>query len=281
MQVAADPPIDHEIWILPFEWFNETNEEAKKRLNSDLLVLTQTAQSGVKLARQIKLLGVMGDAYIKTGKNGKDYIIFKGYARARPNLAGTRYLTENPKVACFVVGSKDILMDAANATRVAVVAFVAIDIMRECLADKLSLARLGVNVASDIAQAMVATGVGIAAGAIAVGVLGAPAVLTFAIVIGVGFLAGMALSAIDSKLGLTERARVRMMAFEKDPNSMLYKFEHDAAAAGQRMAVLTHEAVDATRYETDRAWKSVTAMLREDRRALEALPSQFRLSSLW
>ncbi len=279
--MAEDPLIDHEVWIMPFEWFNDTNEQAKKRLNSDLLALTQTAQSGLKLGRQIKLLGVMGDAYIKTGKNGKDYIIFKGYARVRPNLAGTRYLAENPKVACFVVGSKDILMDAGKATRVAVVAFVAIDIMRECLSDHFSLARLGVNVASDISQAMLATGVGIAAGAIAVGVLGAPAVLTFAIVVGVGFLTGMAISAIDSKLGLTERARARMMALENDPNSLIYKFEHGAATAGQKVATLTHEAVDATRYQTDRACSSVTSMLREDRRALEALPSHFSLSSLW
>lgn len=279
--MPSNPAIDHEVWILPFEWFNETNEEAKKHLNSDLLALTQTAQSAVRLSRQIKLLGVMGDAYVKTAKNGKDYIIFKGYSRARPNLAGTRYLAENPKVACFVVGSKDILMDASKATRVAVVAFVAIDIMRECLADHFSLARLGVNVASDISQAMLATGVGIAAGAVAVGLLGAPAVLTFAIVVGVGFLGGMAIGALDSKLGLTERARARMMALEKDPSSLIYKFEHAAAASGRRAVMLSHEAVDTARYETDRAWSSITTMLREDRRALEALPPYFRLSHLW
>lgn len=218
------------------------------------------------------LLGAMRDAYVKRASNGKDYIIFKGYARSRPNLSGTRYLAENPKVACFVVGSRDIILDAAKATRVA---FVALDITRECLSDQFSLARLGVSVASDISMALIATGLGVAAGAIATGVIAAPAVLTFAIVVAVGFVSGMAITAIDSKFKLTERAQARMMAFEKDPNSVLYKAEHGAASAGRAAASVGRQAIDGARYTTDRVWMTVSDMLMDDGRSTADEPVMF------
>ena len=94
----------------------EANEFLKKTLDADIVALTQLAQSGAKIARQIKLLGIMGRAYIKE-VGGKKYIIFKGDAKLRPNLKGTRYLAENANVRCFVVGAKDILEDAAKGPR--------------------------------------------------------------------------------------------------------------------------------------------------------------------
>ena len=105
------------------------------------MALTQLIQASNKIAQQIKLLGVLGRAYIKE-VNGTKYIIFKGDAKLRPNLKGTRYLAENAKVKCFVVGSKDIIEDAAHGTKVAIIAFVIIDIAMEVTSDHFSMAAL-------------------------------------------------------------------------------------------------------------------------------------------
>jgi hypothetical protein len=250
---SATREIDHQLWIFPLVDFINTNEEIKTTFNTDLITLTQLVQSGNKLANQIKLLGVMGRAYIKQASDGKKYIIFKGISGDRPNLTGTRYLSENPKVASFVVGTQEILEDSAKATRISVVAFIGIDILKECLSDKFSLARLGVNIASDIVQALLTVGIGVAAGALLVAV-GAPTVLTFAIITVIGFGAGIALSTIDEKYKLTERARARMMALENNQTSFLYKAEHKVG-----------EEISAIHYTVDRVWHSVEDMIAFDK----------------
>ncbi len=96
----------------------------------------------------------MGRAYIKE-LNGTKYIIFKGNPRLRPNLAGTRYLAKNAKVRCFVVVGKDLLHDAAHGVKIAVIAFVVVDIVASMTDDHPSLVSLGVHISSDVLQAMV------------------------------------------------------------------------------------------------------------------------------
>ena len=256
-------PWTKKFWIFPFEWFQETNEAAKRSLHADFVALVQLGQSGRKIARQVRLLGVLGQAYVKVARNGRRYIIFKGPAGVRPLLAGTRYSAENPTVACFVVGTRDILMDAAKATRVAVIAFVAIDVMKECLSDQFSLASLGVSVASDVAQATLAAGAGIVAGVLA-SAAAAPVVLTFIIVVGAGFVAGMRLSTLDQEFQLTERARARLMAMEKDAGSLLYRVEHGAAAAGHEAITLGNKGITVARYATNLKRVSIGDMLKYD-----------------
>ncbi|HTH97153.1 MAG TPA: hypothetical protein VL574_07015, partial [Stellaceae bacterium] len=135
--------VDHEIWIMPLEWLAASDNTLKSKEHTDFIALGQLAQAIGKLRHQIKLLGMLGQAYVKVVK-GKPYLIFKGTVNARP-LQGTRYLRENPKVACFVIGTKELVKDALEATRIAVFAYVAIDVMKECLMDRFSLARLGIN----------------------------------------------------------------------------------------------------------------------------------------
>lgn len=272
--------IDHEIWILPLDWFLSANKAVQQHLHTDLLSLLQLAQSGRKIAQQILLLGMFGTAYIKEASDGRRYIIFRGFSGLRPNLPGTRYLLDNPKVACFVVGSEEIIKDVGKATRVAIVAYVAIDILRECLRDHFSLARVGVNVASDIAQCLVAAGATAMAGVLATTV-GAPVVAAFAIAIVVGFGVGIAVSSLDRQYHITERVRARMMALEKDRHSLVYMAEHPvetaqrAAAYGRNVAADVRDGVaevgdDIDRavraaYAVDRLWSSIEEMLRYDR----------------
>lgn len=235
--MAAEPATQHELWIWPLEEFVAANEAVKKKTRTDIITITQLAQSGQKIARQVTLLGATGMAYVKEAANGKKYIIFKGNPALRPDLSGTRYLRENPKVSCFVIGTKEIIEDTAKGTKIAVIAFVAIDVLKECLSDRFSLASLGVNVASDVLQAAIGAGISIAVGAF-VASAGAPVIITFAFVVGVGAVLGILLSSIDSEFKITERARAHMMLLENTKGSWLNRAETALSHAGSDAASL-------------------------------------------
>lgn len=170
-------------------------------------------------------------------------------------MTGTRYLRENPKVSCFVIGTEEIVEDTMKGTKIAVIAFVVIDIMKECLADKFSMASLGVNVISDVMQATMGAGASILAGAIFVAV-GAPIIVTFVVVVVAGAAVGAGLSWIDSQFHLTEAARVYMMRLETTKGSWLNDAEGAFSSAGsaiERVVVSTGQAIG-------RAWSSPDAM---------------------
>ena len=215
----------------------EYNEKMKNSIDADVVAVTQLMQANVKIAKQIKLLGILGRAYIKEA-GGKKYIIFKGDAKLRPDLRGTRYLTENAKVRCFVVGTKDILEDAAKGTKVAIIAFVAIDVIKEVTSDHPSFVSLGVNVTSDVLQAVTAAYIGAAAGVLLTTVFAAPVVISFVAVVAVGFTVGVIMTHFDNKYKLTERARARMMGWEEE-------MEKDISRATHKMAVVTKNAYQA------------------------------------
>lgn len=229
----------HEIWMWPAEEFLKVNEELKSHTDADVVALTQLIQSASKSARQIKLLGILGRAYIHVDARGRKYVIFKGYAGLRPNLAGTRYSAMNPRVSCFVVGTKDIIEDAAKGTKVAIIAFVVIDVIQELQEDHFSLASLGVRIFSDVIQGVAAAAVGAAAG-ILVTTIGVPTVIAFAVVIGVGFLAGVAFTELDRRFKLTERARAAMMDYERKVGEKI----GDAKAAVQQTIQSAGQKVD-------------------------------------
>lgn len=216
----------------------EANETLKATIDADVVAITQLIQSGSKVAQQITLLGLLGRAYIKE-VNGKKYIIFKGNAKLRPDLRGTRYLAENAKVRCFVIGSKDILKDVAKGTKIAVIAFVVIDIVAELSSDQPSLASLGVHISSDVLQAVVASTAGYAAGALILALSpAAPVVIVFIAVVAIGFTVGMLLTDLDRKFRLTDRAVTRMKAYEKEFERRWPAIKQTAFEAEQRVARL-------------------------------------------
>jgi hypothetical protein len=155
---------------------------------------------------------------------------------SRPNLKGTRYLATNPKVACFVVGAKDIMMDGLRATRLAVFVYVGIDVYSAIVADHssgTSFAALGIKIGSDIAQSAAATAVGILAGAF-LSTAGAPVVVTFVIVVLIGLGVGAALYAVDNRYRLTEQAQDYWSKIEATPGSPLYRFHNGVCGAFSR-----------------------------------------------
>ncbi len=218
------PIADQDIWIWPFEELVAANEAVKRTSRTDIITLTQLAGAGRKVVKQVRLLGAMGSAYVRTARNGKRYIIFKGNPAFRPNLAGTRYARDNPKVSCFVVGTKEIIEDTAKGLKIAVFAFVALDVMEECLSDRFSMASLGVSIVSDVMQATLGAGASVVVGAITVSA-GFPVVVTFVLAVGFGVFAGIELSNLDRRYLLTERARKIMINLENTEGSWVYRAE--------------------------------------------------------
>ncbi len=167
-----------------------------------------------------------------------------------------------------MVGTEDILKDAAKATKIAIVAFVVIDVLDEVTQDHFSLARLGVNIASHVLQAAAAAYVGAAAGVFVAATLGAPVVITFVVVVVVGAGVGLLLTSIDNRLKLTEQARARMMAFEQETKQKVAAIEKSAALrfgqASQQMRMLEHRAatdVKVAAYKVDLYFSSVEKMI--------------------
>jgi hypothetical protein len=249
----ARAKLESQIYIFPAAIL-ETNEWLQDHTHQNAVDTAEFLKGANKIVRQIRAAGLFGDAY-KTVVRGKEYIVFKGMAGMRPRLPGTRYLGTNPKVAMFVVGEREIIKDATP-KMVAVFAYVAIDIMQEVLTDHVSLARLGVKVASDIAKAILASVAGALAGVVLV-TAGAPVVITFVFVVAVGTLAGMTLDYYDEKYKITKTAVARMMAFEDDVKAKIDRTEREInrdVAEVRRLAAIE-------RYAADRFFNSIEDFL--------------------
>lgn len=218
----------HEIYIWPVKDLLEICKEVEDHTYIDCVTLQQTLKDAYRGVLQIRLLGLWGDAYVKVTR-GVEYIIFKGWPGARNYSLATRYLRSRPIVSIFVVGTKEIVEEAGKGVKVAVIAYVAFDVLEEIMQDHWSLARLGVNLTSHIAQAALATAVGTVAGVILT-VAGAPVVLTFIVVVGATFIVGMGLAYLDKKYGVTKRAVEIMMDYEnrlKEEASLVMRFARE------------------------------------------------------
>lgn len=252
MGAAPAKPGHKTLWVFDADELLEDlvkrNERMKNSINAEVIGLSLFLKSARQSVQQVKLLGVMGRAYHKVGRNGKKYIIFKGNGRARPDLRGTRYLASNPKVACFVVGGREIVKDAAKATKLAVVLLVAYDIIREFQEDRFSLASLGVRIFSDVLQAAGSAAIGAAAGVVAATLFGAPVVLTFVIVVAAGFAAGWLFSYVDQRYQLTDRARKRMMDYEEQATDRLRAVKELVTDAANFVSTVIGVAQQATRF---------------------------------
>jgi hypothetical protein len=195
-----------------------------------------TAWRGVQ---QVKLLGMAGRAYIKTIK-GKEYIIFKGLPGSRPNLPGTIYARQNPKVSGFVVGSEEMVEDGLKTARLGIIVYAVVDVTKEVVSPPeavpgqppgFSLIDLGVHLSCDLLKFAAATALGVGV-AIAVGVMFAgavPVIAILAVTAGVAVIAGMALDYLDNRFDLSNRLSIlcREWFWNNHTAQMLYRHSQD------------------------------------------------------
>lgn len=194
---------EQEIVVVPIETVNEllaslgaTKLETAKAAVGQITNISDV-HGIVKIYREF---GRRGSAYMKT-VNGRTYIIFKGTPGLRSMFRGTRYLANNSKVVRFGIGR----LGAARSIKVGTIwsiAFVnAWNIGEFILSDEMTLADLGVQIASDTSKVVIASLFGLAAAAAAAGTIAlAPLAVGVVVAVGVGLL----LDHVDSRYQITE-----------------------------------------------------------------------------
>lgn len=113
-------------------------------------------------------------------------------------------------MAVFTLSNVEYLKNTLKAFRVAFIIYAGIRILEELKQDQFSLARLLTGLASDLIQALIASFVGIAAGAAAGSLLVfaglvAPVAVIFIITVGVSLGMGAALMHLDDRFEVTKK----------------------------------------------------------------------------
>lgn len=208
----------------------EIDDQVQDASNIDTFGWYSLAKAMRDGVHQYTLLGLSGIAKIKR-IGGQDYIIIKDISGNMPTLKGTKYAKISVTASCFVVGAEEIKEDAGAATRLAVYFYVPFEIykylasQKEPAVDQETLAALGVHIASDVGQAAVANILGAEAGVLFIAMVGAtPVVITFVIGVAVGVAVGLALTYLDHKFHLTERAADFFSLLETDPSAACNEF---------------------------------------------------------
>jgi hypothetical protein len=121
----------------------------------------------------LKELGYAGRYYLKF-KDGKAYVVFKGYAGLRPTLNGTQYLAKNPKVINFGLGHLGAIDALKTNATILIVCYTTLDIANFILSDDQLYSELfanlivdiGIGAASLIASTAVALGAAVLFGSV-------------------------------------------------------------------------------------------------------------------
>jgi hypothetical protein len=140
---------------------------------------------------------------------------------------------------------------------------VAIDIVQELREDHFSLASLGVRILSDALQAAAAAAAGAAIGVVLTATA-VPTVVAFAVVIVTGFVVGVALTELDRKYKITDMARARMMAYERQAKT---RFSAAVAAEKEQISAAVRQTRDKLEeaiayYVVNRTWRTLNEFLR-------------------
>ncbi len=155
-----------------------------------------------------KLVGDLGGfatkAYIKTYA-GKPHIILKGYPGLRHILTGTKYGIKNPKVITMGLGKAGAIHAAKSGGILSIVLLSAYRVIDYFLTDNAILSQLIGALATDVIKVGIATGASIAAASAFVAMGFTIAIGPIAVVVVIGIITSIALSALDEHYGITNR----------------------------------------------------------------------------
>jgi hypothetical protein len=149
----------------------------------------------------LKELGYAGRYYLKF-KDGKAYVVFKGYAGLRPTLNGTQYLAKNPKVINFGMGHLGAINAFKTNVSILIICYTTLDIANFILSDdqlySVLFANLIVDIGIGVASLIASTAVTLGAAAFFGGVM--TVAVPAAVLVGGALLAGMVVSAFGTWL---------------------------------------------------------------------------------
>jgi hypothetical protein len=134
--------------------------------------------------------------------NGRQYIIFKGYAGLRKLFPGTKYLANNRKIIEMAIGALGIKSFVKGGAWLTFCITVPLTILECFLKDEFTMSALIGNVASDLTKIGIASIMAAIAGLIA-GTFVSIAIVPIGIAIGVGLIVGWGLEGLDKKYKLT------------------------------------------------------------------------------
>ncbi len=158
------------------------------------------------VAAIIRDFGIQPNKVILKRYAGKDYVIFKGRPGDRKVLKGTGYLASNPKVVRFAIGPKGVANSVKGGFAITIVISTGIEVLDYVLRDNASLAHLLGTVSGDFIKIGLSAVAGLIAG-MAVGsaaLLGSVAAAPLIAAVAVGLVTGLALEAIDARVGATQ-----------------------------------------------------------------------------
>lgn len=174
------------------------------------------ANTAIKL---IKDLGINGKVALKS-VNGKQYIIFKGYAGTRSIFTATRYLGNNPKVVDMAIGKIGANRAILSGARLTIFLVVPLNVLNYILSDQQTMSQLIGTTATDLVKVGAASAIAsIAATAAATLTTLAAGPIIVAIVVGVA--TALALDALDKKFGVTNAL---IKAIDKTYNNTVGEF---------------------------------------------------------
>jgi hypothetical protein len=191
------------------EWEGKTGREIKEialdttnslKKGAGYVPTVLDANTALKL---IKDLGFNGKVVTKI-VNGKNYIIFKGYAGSRSLFTGTRYIASNPKVVDMAIGRMGAAKSVASGARITIFLVVPLNVLRFILDDHQTMFHLIGNITSDLVKVGIASAFATVAGVAAASIMtlaAGPLIVT--VVIGVA--TGLTLDYLDHKFGVTEK----------------------------------------------------------------------------
>jgi hypothetical protein len=155
------------------------------------------------LALVCKDLGLTGKAIPKV-INGRQYIVLTGYAGFRKYLPGTIYTANNRKIIEMAIGEMGIKDMVKRGARLTIYLTVAFTILECILKDQRTMTQIVGHVSTDLIKVGISSLISAMAG-IAVGSVVTVAAAPIIVAIGVGIATGLALEAIDTHYGLTDK----------------------------------------------------------------------------
>jgi hypothetical protein len=182
------------------------------------------------LALVTKDLGITGRVEARI-INGRQYIVYGGYAGKRSLFTGTIYSTRNAKIVQMAIGSLGIRKMVMKGARITIYATVPLTIIECIINDQFTLANIVGRVTADLVKVGIGSMVGGLAG------LALSSVVTFAafpilVTVAVGVFTGYLAQSIDDHYGLTDKL---VAALEQSLQSIAEKKEELEKEMGRKI----------------------------------------------
>lgn len=169
------------------------------RIGANYAAAVLDAHTALKL---INDLGIDGKVALKS-VNGKQYIIFKGYAGNRSIFTAARYLANNPKVVDMAIGKIGVNRAIVSGARLTIFLVVPLNVLNHILNDQQTMSQLIGATATDLVKVGAASAIAsIAATAAATLTTLAAGPIIVAVVVGVA--TALTLDALDKQFGVTD-----------------------------------------------------------------------------